>query len=181
MSRKKQPKVANNAISTVTESTETNTFKLKQVTREELIKVRFLPYTKKCFSDYGEELLNTYPPKYYIAVGDNNLVKGCIVYSYMAHLKRIHIYMTERVSCSKGKGYGSKLFEALENHIIETMPPRKVKVITLRCVKELSKFWKLQGFEPALDTDMDGYYVNSGLAFYSKQFEHKSFAMKTAA
>jgi len=108
-------------------------------------------------------------------------VKGCVVYSYMAHEKRIHINMTERVSYSKGRGYGSKLFEALENHISETMPPHKVKVITLRCERKYSRFWKSQGFEPALDTDMNGLYRNSELTFYSKKFEHKPLVENTVS
>jgi len=169
MTHTKQPKVANNVVSTVTESTETTMLKLKQVTWEDFLKVKRLPYRKKrCnFKEFLPE------QHCFIATGDDNDIKGVVTFSYCAQEKRIHILFMEVVSHLRGRGYGPKILEALKNYITEIHPPLKVKIITLRCKSGPAKFWRSQGFEPALDTDMGGLYRDSELTFYSKRFEHK--------
>jgi len=169
----------NNTIanSAVTESTE---FKLIQVTREELLATRFLPYMKSDFSKISPDKCIELLLKYFKVIDTNNLVTGCIIYHYVPEYKYLFISLFERVSTANGKCYGSKMFAALENHINEIQlvmrvgQAPKVKAIVLRCKKEVSKFWKNQGFEPAEDFCDDTIEaIKEGYSFFSKKFEYK--------
>jgi len=148
-------------VSAVTESTE---IKLGEITHKEFLKLKHLPYMRKRCT-FKESI---YPYTYLIAMGSDNTVKGVIVFVYYVPKRRIHIYLMEVVARSKGKGYGRKMFEALENLINKYNHILKAEVITLRCEKEPSGFWKKMGFNPTEDMEYRGDVYNN-LSFFSKK------------